>query len=268
MCFAVLPAESVPAVRLFECGVPNLPEGFVKGGASSVKNKILTVDDEADIRMLIRIILEKRGYTILEAVSGDEAVAAMVKNPDIDLVIMDIMMPRMSGTDACAKIREFSQAPVLFLTAKTRDFDKDEAYGCGGDDFLSKPFTPSELMRKVCSLIRRYRVYNSAKGEKSYFESASSEGIVLNPVQKTVMRNGELIRLSGKEYEILAFLMTHRGITWSLQELYENVWHDKYLPSSSNTVMVHVLRLRQKVEICPERPSLIRTVYGKGYRID
>ncbi len=232
-----------------------------------MNNKILTVDDEADIRMLIRILLEKRGYTVFEAGSGDEAVSVMTRNPDIDLVIMDIMMPCMSGTDACGKLRTFSSAPVLFLTAKTGEFDKEEAYDCGGDDFLSKPFTPSDLLRKVRSLIRRYRVYDSSDFEDSELNTPA-DGVVLDPVRKLVKRSGAAVKLSQKEYEIFDFLMSNRGRAWSLRELYENVWHDKYMPSSANTVMVHVLRLRQKIESDLDCPVLIRTVYGKGYRID
>ena len=232
-----------------------------------MNNKILTVDDEADIRMLIRILLEKQGYAVLEACSGEEAISVIADEPDIDLVIMDIMMPSMSGTDTCEELRKISSAPVLFLTAKTGELDKEEAFGCGGDDFLSKPFTSSDLLLKVRSLIRRYRVYDSNEFEECD-TPAVSDGIVIDSVNKIVKKDGVPIRLSYKEYEILDFLMANRGKTWSLQELYENVWHDKYMPSSANTVMVHVLRLRQKVESDLSRPLLIRTVYGRGYRID
>ena len=222
--------------------------------------RILAVDDEPDLRSLLRILLVNKGYEVIEASSGTEAVEQMKNNNRIDLVIMDIMMPGLSGVEACAKIREFSTVPMLFLTAKSQLNDKREAYGSGGDDYLVKPFSQSELMLKVESLTRRYRVY---KGKK---ETMEGENLQLDEEQGCVLRGDERIDLSDKEFGILKFFFLHRGETVDVQTVYENVWGEKFMPSSNNTVMVHILNLRKKLESDPANPKLIRTVWGKGYR--
>lgn len=228
--------------------------------------KVLVVDDEQDIRKLLRIYLVKQNYHVYEAENGLKAIEVMRKHSDMDLIVMDIMMPEMSGLEACKTIREFSSVPVLFLTAKTQEPDKQEAYETGGDDFLSKPFSQSEFIRKINTLIRRYNVY---KGKETTDERILSIGnIQMDVYKRTVTKNGENVRLTDKEYALLYFLMENRGKPWSLEALYENIWQEKYLPSSSNTVMVHVLRLRQKIEENPAGPEIIRTIYGKGYQID
>ena len=230
------------------------------------KGKVLVVDDEADIRTLVNIFLTKQGYDVLEAEDGPDAIEKLESNPEMDLVIMDIMMPGMSGIEACTRIREKSPVPVLFLTAKSQEPDKDEAYENGGDDYLVKPFSKEELVRKVYALIRRYNIY---KGKEEIDTEIRLLGdISVDTLNHIVMKNGDVLRLTEKEYALLAFLSEHRGRPWSLGDLYEKVWEEKYLPTSSNTVMVHVLRLRQKIETNPAQPKIIRTVYGKGYQID
>ena len=224
------------------------------------KIRILAVDDEPDLRSLLRILLTNKGYEVLEAASGQEAVELVRSEPRIDLVIMDIMMPGLSGVEACAKIREFSTVPMLFLTAKSQLNDKREAYGSGGDDYLVKPFSQSELMLKVESLTRRYRVY---KGKKETMEGVNLQ---LDEEQGCVLRGDERIDLTDKEFGILKFFFLHRGETVDVQTVYENVWGEKFMPSSNNTVMVHILNLRKKLESDPANPKLIRTVWGKGYR--
>lgn len=237
-------------------------------GAMQPENaeKILIVDDEKDIRKLVGIYLKRQGYQILEAENGKQAIDLVRENSDIDLIIMDIMMPEMSGTESCAVIREFSSVPVLFLTAKTQEPDKNEAYDIGGDDFLSKPFEQGELIRKVKALIRRYNVY---KGREDNADGILRVGAIsIDPYKRVVMKEDEVIHLTDKEFALLFFLVKNRGRSWNLDELYENIWQEKYLPSSSNTVMVHVLRLRQKIEDNPAQPEIIRTIYGKGYQVD
>lgn len=237
-------------------------------GAMQPENaeKILIVDDEKDIRKLVGIYLKRQGYQILEAENGKQAIDLVRENSDIDLIIMDIMMPEMSGTESCAVIREFSSVPVLFLTAKTQEPDKNEAYDIGGDDFLSKPFEQGELIRKVKALIRRYNVY---KGREDNADGILRVGTIsIDPYKRVVMKEDEVIHLTDKEFALLFFLVKNRGRSWNLDELYENIWQEKYLPSSSNTVMVHVLRLRQKIENNPAQPEIIRTIYGKGYQVD
>lgn len=224
------------------------------------KIKILAVDDEPDLRKLLCIHLRGRGYEVLEAASGVEAVELAKGNRDIDLVIMDIMMPGKSGVEACADIRSFSAVPVLFLTAKSQLSDKAEAYGSGGDDYLSKPFSRSELLMKVESLTRRYRVY---KGKQDVSDAGD---IRLDEKEGTVTRRGKRVELTDKEYAILRYFFQNRGKTLDVQSVYEGVWGEKFMPSSNNTVMVHILNLRKKLEEDPANPKLIRTVWGKGYR--
>ena len=222
--------------------------------------RILAVDDEPDLRSLLRILLKNRGYEVLEAASGTEAVELVRSEPRIDLVIMDIMMPGLNGVEACAEIRKFSTVPMLFLTAKTQLSDKAEAYRSGGDDYLAKPFSQNELLMKVESLTRRYRIY------KGKTEPAAPLDIRLDEKHTCAIRNGQRIDLTDKEFAILRFFVQNRGRTVDVQKVYESVWGEKYLPSSNNTVMVHILNLRKKLEADPANPKLIRTVWGKGYQ--
>ena len=222
--------------------------------------RILAVDDEPDLRSLLRILLKNKGYEVLEAASGREAVDKVRSEPRIDLVIMDIMMPGLSGVEACAEIRKFSTVPMLFLTAKSQLSDKAEAYASGGDDYLAKPFSQNELMMKVESLARRYRVY------KGKVETAPVLDIALDEERGCAIRSGQRIELTDKEFAILQFFFRNRGRTMDVRTVYEGVWGEKFLPSSNNTVMVHILNLRKKREADPANPKLIRTVWGKGYQ--
>ena len=222
--------------------------------------RILAVDDEPDLRSLLRILLKNKGYEVLEAASGQEAVDKVRSEPRIDLVIMDIMMPGLSGVEACAEIRKFSTVPMLFLTAKSQLSDKAEAYASGGDDYLAKPFSQNELMMKIESLTRRYRVY------KGKVEAAPVLDIALDEERGCAIRSGQRIELTDKEFAILQFFFRNRGRTMDVRTVYEGVWGEKFLPSSNNTVMVHILNLRKKLEADPANPKLIRTVWGKGYQ--
>ena len=222
--------------------------------------RILAVDDEPDLRALLRILLSSKGFQVDEAASGHEAVSTATGGGPYDLVIMDIMMPGMDGLEACRQIREHSSVPMLFLTARGRMEDKQQAYAMGGDDYLVKPFAPAELMLKVEALLRRYRVY---KGKQPVPET---DTLRLDKDRKSVVKDGAAIDLTDKEYEILRYFMENRGQTIDVRTLYENVWGEKYLSSSNNTVMVHVLNLRKKLEADPANPKLIRTIWGKGYQ--
>ena len=225
--------------------------------------RILVVDDEADIRRIIRILLESRGYRVLEAPNGRLAVETIRKEPDVDLILLDIMMPELSGIEASREIRSISSAPILFLTARTQEQDKLEAYSSGGDDYLAKPFSHGELLMKVDSLLRRYRVY---KGKVTGKQLKSD--VVLDEENRSILRGGEALELTETEYSILQFLADHRGSVVSVAQIYEGVWHEKYMPASNNTVMVHIVNLRKKLEDDPANPRLIRTIWGKGYQID
>lgn len=229
--------------------------------------KILIVDDEIEIRKILRLLLENNGYEIIEASDGLSAVNAVRLDRGVDLCIMDIMMPNMNGIEAVGAIREFSTVPVLFLTAKSLESDKEAAYSGGGDDYIVKPFSSRELLMKVEALTRRYNNY-SAK------ESVDTEsirlwgGVVLMPQIHEVTKNGELIDIRDKEMDILIYLAKNRGRAVDAHELYQGVWGEKPLSSSSNTITVHILSLRRKLEDDPSSPKIIRTVWGKGYQID
>lgn len=224
---------------------------------------ILVVDDEQDIRRIIRILLESSGYQVAEAPNGLAAVEYIRQQPNVDLVLMDIMMPGLNGIEASRAIRERCSAPILFLTAKTQERDKLEAYQAGGDDYLAKPFSHAELMMKVESLLRRYRVY---KGKTS--GQLLRADVMLDEPGRRVLRGGRPVELTETEFEIRCFLAARRGSVVSVEQIYEGVWHEKYMPSSTNTVMVHIVNLRKKLEEDPANPRLIRTVWGKGYQID
>ena len=229
----------------------------------SEQTKILIVDDDPDIRKVLNLLL-RSDYETAEAADGYAAVEYMQQNPETDLVILDVMMPGMDGIETCEKIREHSNVPILFLTAKSAEQDRIAAYRSGGDDFLSKPFSQPELLAKVSSLLRRYREYRG-KPASSVWTFGNLE-VDLNT--RMVRNAGETVPLTDTEYSILECLVKNRGRTVTTQELYESVWNEKFLPGSGNTIMVHVLNLRRKIEEVPSSPRIVRTVWGRGYQVD
>ena len=181
------------------------------------KARILIADDESEIRKIIRLLLERRGYSVAEAANGYEAIER-VRSDSVDLIVMDIMMPRISGVEATAAIREFSNVPILFLTAKSLDSDKEKAYLAGGDDYLVKPFSSTELILKVASLLRRYTVYSAKDNYENIISLPCSVEVDLST--KTVRRAGEEVVLRDKESEIFFFLLKHRGETVETDRIY------------------------------------------------
>ncbi len=224
--------------------------------------RILVVDDEPDIRNVLRILLTAHGYAVEEAANGRAAVQR-VQEQSFDLIILDIMMPDMNGIDACAQLRQFTTVPILFLTARDQDHDLSAAFDSGGDDYLVKPFSNHELLLRVDALLRRYRVYKG-KGEAPTLISS----IEINRERSTVSKHGVTVDMTKTELELLLCLIDHRGNPVSARDLYETVWGESFMPNSANTVMVHILKLRRKLEDDPANPVLIRTVWGKGYQID
>ncbi len=232
-------------------------------------NKILVVDDNEEIRNILHILLESEGYQVVEAMNGTEALA-LVSN-EIDLIILDIMMPDISGLDVCKKIRENYQMPILFLTAKGTDSDKSLGLLIGGDDYLAKPFSHAELTARVKSLLRRYYVY---KGK----DSSSSEGFYSYSIFKVAKDRNEIfivdadgnetqIDLSELEYQILKLLIAEPGRVFPAQLIYESIWNEPYFYSSNATIMVHIRNLRTKIEEDPSKPTHLLTVWGKGYKL-
>ena len=223
---------------------------------------ILIVDDDPDIRKVLFFLL-KDNYFVEEAADGAAAVEYIAAHPETDLVVLDVMMPGMSGYEACGKIRALSNAPILFLTAKSAEADMISAYGSGGDDFISKPFSQGEFLAKVNSLLRRYKEYRGKPAE-----ALTIDGLEVDLETHSVKSSGKDVTLTDTEYAILEYLLKNRGSTVTAAELYESVWKERFLPGSDNTVMVHVLNLRRKIEETPSAPKIIRTVWGKGYQID
>lgn len=228
--------------------------------------KILIVEDDADIREGVRILLEGEGYSVSEAENGRKGLELLTEEPD--LVILDVMMPGMSGLKTCEEIRKISYVPVLFLTAKSQESDKLIGLMAGGDDYLAKPFSYSELLGRVKALIRRWKIYRGKEEPEQeqaqrYIELA---GIRLNEEFNEVSVKGTNVEFSDIEYNILRLLMKYPGKIFSAQNLYESVWNEPYFYNCNSTVMVHIRRLRVKIEEDPKNPKLILTVWGKGYR--
>ncbi len=223
---------------------------------------ILIVDDDADIRNVLCFLLKDK-YNVAQAADGRAALEYLKSNSETDLVVLDVMMPEMSGYEVCEKIREFSKLPILFLTAKSAEDDRLSAYHSGGDDFLSKPFSQAEFLAKVSSLLRRYREYMGKPPA-----ALAIDNLLVDLAAHSVKSGGKELTLTDTEYAILEYLLKNRGSTVTAKDMYEAVWKEKFLNGSGNTVMVHVLNLRRKIEEDPSNPKIIRTVWGKGYQID
>ena len=229
---------------------------------------ILVVDDDAEIREGIRILLSGENYTILEAENGQQALEELTEI--VDLVILDIMMPGLSGLRVCEEIRKRSTVPILFLTAKAQESDKLIGLLVGGDDYLSKPFSYSELSGRVKALIRRYRVYRGKAqgGTLDRDNMLSANGVELCLDYNSVWVRGKEIDLTEIEYRILRLLMEHPQRIFSTQSIYESVWNEPYFYISNGTVMVHIRKLRVKIEEDPQNPRYLKTIWGKGYRFE
>lgn len=229
--------------------------------------KILTVEDDPSIREIIKVYLKGEGFEVLEATNGKEALSII--DDSISLVILDIMMPEMDGMEACLRIREKYQMPVLFLTAKTEDMDKVDGLSIGGDDYITKPFIPMELVARVKANLRRYTVYSPEDTDETKGKRIISlRGLDIDIPAHKVTKNGEEIQLTPTEFSILELLASHRGRVFSLEQIYTNVWKEECIMNSGNTVSVHIKKLRGKIEDDIKHPEYIKTVWGVGYRID
>lgn len=230
----------------------------------SEKQTILIADDDDEIREVIRILLGNEGYQVLEAVNGREAIDKMA--PDVSLIILDVMMPVFSGIDACLEIRKKYMTPILFLTAKSSDTDKVAGFSAGGDDYLIKPFSYSELLSRVKALIRRHVTYNVSDQPPTstiYFQD-----IRIDKETKRVYKSEKEVILTEIEYQILFLLASNRKKIFSVKNIYESVWQEPYFASSNNTVNVHIRNLRKKLEDNDQLNRYILNIWGRGYRID
>lgn len=234
-------------------------------------NKILIVDDEKEIRNLVEIYLKSEGYNTIKCGDGEEALEVLENNKDIDLVILDVMMPKLDGIQTCLRIREEREIPIIMLSAKSEDVDKILGLNMGADDYLTKPFNPLELVARVKSQLRRFYRLNPKVSEA--LESEANEEIIriedleISLETHEIKLDGKEVKLTPTEFDILVLLAKNRGKVFSITNLYESVWNQEFM-ESDNTVMVHIRKIREKIEENPRKPRFIKTVWGVGYKID
>ena len=230
--------------------------------------KILIADDNSEIREVLRILIESEGYEVEEAVDGDDAVDKI--DESISLIILDVMMPNKNGYKACVEIREKTMAPILFLTAKTEDSDKTLGFSSGGDDYLVKPFSYTEIIVRVKALLRRYYEYDTGRNSQNVKDKTRIiiGDLYINTEYNMVKVGEKEIELTDIEYNILLLMAKNRKKIFSAQNIYESVWNEQYYYTANNTVMVHIRKLRTKIEKDPQNPKYIKTVWGRGYRIE
>lgn len=230
-----------------------------------IKEKILIVDDEKEIRDLISIYLENEGFEVIKACNGIEALK-ILEVEEVDLIVLDIMMPEMDGIKTCLKIREDKNMPIIMLSAKGEDMDKILGLTTGADDYLTKPFNPLELIARIKSQIRRYTKLNNSQKLKTE-EIIEVDDLVINKNSHEVKIGNKAISLTKREFEILELLANNRGMVFSAEKIYESVWQDQFY-ESENTVMVHIRKIREKIEENTRKPKYIKTVWGVGYKIE
>ena len=228
-------------------------------------DKILVCDDDKEIVEAIAIYLEQEGYEVLKAYDGRAAIDVM-KKEDVDLLIIDVMMPLLDGIHATLAIREFSAAPILVLSAKSEDSDKILGLNVGADDYITKPFNPLELIARVKSALRRYqRLGGNVKEEES--SKYELRGLTIDDETKEVFVDGDQVKLTPIEYQILLLLMKNPGRVYSTEQIYESIWNEDAF-GADNTVAVHIRHIREKIEINPKEPRYLKVVWGVGYKLE
>ncbi len=225
---------------------------------------ILVCDDDREIVEAIEIYLKNEGYRVFKAYDGVEAMETL-KREEIHLLILDVMMPRLDGIHATLKIREYSSVPIIILSAKTEDTDKILGLNVGADDYVAKPFNPLELVARVKSNLRRYTTLGSAQKENSSVYTAG--GLCINDETKEVTVDGEAVKLTPIEYNILLLIVKNQGKVFSIDQIYESIWNEDAI-GADNTVAVHIRHIREKIEINPKEPRYLKVVWGVGYKID
>ena len=225
--------------------------------------RILVVDDDRDIVESISLFLSAEGYSVLKAFNGLEALEKLNENT-VHLMILDIMMPQLDGIKTLMKLRQSRNIPVILLSAKSEDADKILGLTAGADDYVTKPFNPSELVARVRSQLRRYTSLGSIEKEKNYIVTG---GLAIDTEIKTVTLDGEKVRLTPIEYKILELLAKNKGRVLSADEIYRKVWNEESVVGD-NTIAVHVRHIREKIEINPKEPRYLKVVWGIGYKLD
>ena len=226
-------------------------------------NNILVCDDDTSIVDSIEIYLQQEGYQVFKAYDGVQALEVL-KKEDIQLVIIDVMMPRLDGIRAILKIREESNMPIIVLSAKTADSDKILGLNVGADDYVSKPFNPLELVARVNSQMRRDTKLGNATESSKVFQTG---GLAINDDLKEVTVDGQNVRLTPIEYNILLLLVKNQGKVFSINQIYESIWNEEAI-GADNTVAVHIRHIREKIEINPKDPQYLKVVWGVGYKIE
>lgn len=234
-----------------------------------MNEKILIAEDEKEIADLLEVYLKNDGYTVYKCLFGKQALEYIESKTDIDIAVLDIMLPDISGFDLCRKIREKSFYPIIMLTAKSDDNDKIMGLTIGADDYITKPFNPLEVMARIKTQLRRYLRYN-INGAKTQVDPCEHDirGLTINKENHKCFLFGEEIQLTPTEFSVLWYLCEHCGAVISSEELFEAVWGEKYLNNSSNTVMAHIGRLREKLKEPAKNPKFIKTVWGVGYTVE
>ena len=229
---------------------------------------ILVVDDDKEIVDAIEIYLTKEGYHVLKAYNGMEALKIVEQNEDIHLIILDIMMPKLDGISAANLIRKDKSIPIIMLSAKSEDYDKIAGLNNGADDYITKPFNPLELIARVNSQIRRYTslgsIADKVQGEDNIYHSGE---LLINDNTKQVLVDGKEVKLTPTEYNILKFLTKNKGIVYSIEQIYENVWEEECY-GAENIIAVHIRHIREKIEINPREPKYLKVIWGIGYKIE
>ena len=225
---------------------------------------ILVCDDDREIVDAIEIYLNQEGYRVLKAYDGEQALEVL-KTESVQLVIIDIMMPKLDGIRATIKIRESNSVPVIFLSAKSEDTDKILGLNVGADDYVTKPFNPLELVARVKSNLRRYTSLGSLNVTNNALFVAG--GLCMNDDTKEVTVDGELVKLTPIEYNILLLLVKNQGRVFSIDQIYENIWNEEAI-GADNTVAVHIRHIREKIEINPKEPRYLKVVWGVGYKVE
>ena len=229
-------------------------------------NHVLIVEDDKEIREGVKIYLKSKGYVVSEAADGVEGLE-IIEKEEIHLAIVDVMMPRMDGITMTMKLRENHDFPVIFLSAKSEEVDKILGLDMGADDYVTKPFTPMELLARVNSQLRRYRKFMEKLEKKESMKNMYAiGGLELNEDTKEVSVDGEPVKVTPTEYKILLLLMKNAGRVFSAEEIYEWVWQERAV--NTDTIMVHVRNIREKIEINPKEPKYLKVVWGVGYKIE
>lgn len=226
--------------------------------------KILLVDDDTAILKLLEVVLKKEQFVnIYKATTGKEAIS-MCRQYKPDMIILDIMLPDQEGFEVCKTIRTFSMAPILFLSAKTDEIDKIVSFAVGGDDYLTKPFSPRELVSHIKATLRRMDYYEKGKSDSDiiYFGE-----YCLDLKKRQLFKGKECVDLTSKEYLLLEYLAKNQNITISKEQIIEHIWGNGY-EGYDNTIMVHIRRIREKIEENPSVPRYLLTVKGRGYRFN